>query len=69
MGRSRMAIAHKRFALAAILCIAQGVGVALAAQSPAFGIGHPPDAARLKQIDIDVTPDGKGLPGGSGTDR
>ena len=39
----------------------------LVAQSPSLGIGHPPKAQQLKQLDIDVTPDGKGLPPGSGT--
>ena len=58
-----MAIARRRFAIAAAICVAQG----LSAQSPTFGIGHPPNPAVLKQIDIDVTPDGKGLPRGSGT--
>ena len=46
----------------------EGGGPALLlAQSPSLGIGHPPKPERLKQIDIDVTPDGKGLPPGSGT--
>ncbi len=39
----------------------------LLAQSPTFGVGRPPTAAELKAIDIDVTPDGAGLPAGSGT--
>ncbi len=37
------------------------------AQAPALGIGHPPTPDQLRLIDIDVTPDGKGLPRGSGT--
>jgi len=32
-----------------------------------FGIGHPATAAEIAAVDIDVTPDGKGLPAGSGT--
>jgi hypothetical protein len=36
-------------------------------QSPASGIGRPPAVDELKRIDIDVTPDGRGLPIGSGT--
>jgi cytochrome c len=40
---------------------------ASSAQSPTFGVGHPPSPEQLKQIDIDVTPDGKGLVPGSGT--
>jgi cytochrome c len=49
--------------------IAQHIGrpaVALA-QSPTYGVGRAPKPEELKAIDIDVTPDGKGLPHGSGT--
>ena len=35
-------------------------------QSPTFGVGRAPTAAELQAIDIDVTPDGKGLPPGRG---
>ena len=73
-----MVIARKRFALAFTICVAQAIGVAQAssvaqgfspaiAQSPAFGLGHTPTPDQLKLIDIDVTPDGKGLLPGSGT--
>ena len=41
--------------------------IAALAQAPSFGVGHTPDPALLKQIDIDVTPDGTGLLPGSGT--
>jgi mono/diheme cytochrome c family protein len=37
------------------------------AQTPTYGIGRPPTAGELTQIDIDVLPDGRGLPAGSGT--
>jgi S-disulfanyl-L-cysteine oxidoreductase SoxD len=37
------------------------------AQSPAFGVGRAPKPEELKTIDIDVAPDGNGLPPGSGT--
>ena len=66
-----MAIAHRRFGFAAaLLCalsVAQGFSPAIVAQSPSLGIGRPPKPEQLKQIDIDVTPDGTGLPPGSGT--
>ena len=67
-----MATAPRRFGFAAVLLgalyVAQGFSPAsVLAQSPSLGIGHPPKAEQLKQIDIDVTPDGKGLPPGSGT--
>jgi S-disulfanyl-L-cysteine oxidoreductase SoxD len=37
------------------------------AQSPTYGVGRPPTPDELKAIDIEVTPDGKGLRHGSGT--
>jgi len=37
------------------------------AQSPTFGVGRAPTPEELKAIDIDVTPDGKGLVAGRGT--
>ena len=37
------------------------------AQSLTFGVGHTPKPEELKAIDIEVTPDGKGLLPGSGT--
>ncbi len=42
-------------------------GRPLLAQSPTYGVGRPPTAEELTAIDIDVMPDGKGLPPGSGT--
>ncbi|HEV3063012.1 MAG TPA: cytochrome c [Vicinamibacterales bacterium] len=36
-------------------------------QSPTFGVGRAPTPKELEAIDIDVTPDGRGLPPGSGT--
>jgi len=40
-----------------------------AAQSPTYGVGRTPTAEELKAIDIDVLPDGRGLPSGRGTAR
>jgi cytochrome c len=37
------------------------------AQSPTYGVGRPPTASELSAIDIEVLPDGSGLPAGSGT--
>ncbi len=34
---------------------------------PHFGLGHAPSAAEIAAEDIDVSPDGAGLPAGSGT--
>jgi cytochrome c len=53
------------------MMIAVGLAAILAktisAQSPTYGVGRAPTAAELKAIDIEVTPDGKGLVPGSGT--
>jgi S-disulfanyl-L-cysteine oxidoreductase SoxD len=66
-----MAIAHKRLglavALSAAILVAPAFRPAASAQSASLGIGHTPKPEQLKQIDIDVTPDGQGLPAGSGT--
>jgi cytochrome c5 len=36
-------------------------------QSPTFGVGRTPSSTELKAIDIDVLPDGRGLPAGTST--
>jgi cytochrome c len=51
-------------ATAVVLAIAVAPGLA---QSPTFGLGRTPTAEALKAIDIEVLPDGRGLPPGSGT--
>jgi cytochrome c len=47
------------------------IGVAVAAQSPPkrFGIGTPATPEQIAALDIDVRPDGTGLPAGGGTAR
>ena len=60
-----MAIAHKCLAIV-LVCGASASGAAFA-QSPTFGLGRTPKAEDLKAIDIEVTPDGKGLVPGRGT--
>jgi S-disulfanyl-L-cysteine oxidoreductase SoxD len=47
--------------------IALSLFLVAALQAPSFAVGHTPSPERLKAIDIDVTPDGKGLPPGSAT--
>jgi S-disulfanyl-L-cysteine oxidoreductase SoxD len=42
-------------------------GERLLAQSPSFGVGRAPTPAEIRTVDIDVTPDGTGLPPGSAT--
>jgi hypothetical protein len=39
----------------------------IVAQSPTFALGRAPRAGEITPIDIDVLPDGRGLPPGSGT--
>jgi cytochrome c len=61
-----------RAALAIVAIVAQIARPALlttgvAAQSPTFKLGRMPTADELKAIDIEVLPDGRGLPPGSGT--
>jgi mono/diheme cytochrome c family protein len=43
------------------------VTAALWAQSPKYGVGRAPTADEIRQWDISVSPDGKGLPPGRGT--
>ena len=63
-----MAIGRKRLALLLVCGVSLAVGSEVAfAQSPTFGLGHTPKAEDLKVIDIEVTPDGKGLVPGHGT--
>jgi cytochrome c len=66
-----MVTAHRRFAIAVTVLgavfVVQAFRPALSAQSPTFAVGHSPKPEQLKQIDIDVTPDGTGLLPGSGT--
>jgi len=69
-----MATARSRavFVLAGVL-VAQAFSAAIVtaqptvAQSPTFGLGSTPKPEDLEAIDIDVTPDGKGLLPGSST--
>lgn len=42
-------------------------GAAAKAQAPAYGVGKTPSAAEIKAWDITISPNGKGLPAGSGT--
>jgi S-disulfanyl-L-cysteine oxidoreductase SoxD len=66
IGRSRTFVA---LALGfTLLLVTQAFGPAVAAaQSPTLGYGRAPTPDELKAIDIEVTPDGKGLAPGSST--
>jgi cytochrome c len=52
-------------------CVATTTIAVVAAQAPSsrFGFGQPATADQIKAIDIDVRPDGTGLPAGKGTSR
>jgi mono/diheme cytochrome c family protein len=43
------------------------MAAALLAQSPKYGVGRPPTPDEMRQWDISIRPDGKGLPPGQGT--
>jgi cytochrome c len=53
--------------LGAALVAAMALTARARGQSPTYSVGRPPTADELKAIDIDVLPDGRGLPAGSGT--
>jgi len=61
-----MAIARKLTVLVAWWSVSV-LSAPLLAQSPTFGVGRAPTATELTAIDIDVTPDGHGLPPGGST--
>jgi cytochrome c len=62
-----MAIARKALGIAIAWSAIAWSATLLGHQSPTFGVGRTPKPEELKDIDIDVTPDGKGLPPGRGT--
>jgi cytochrome c len=51
----------------ALVCTGVLSHAALIAQSPTFGLGHTPTPGEVQAIDIEVTPDGRGLLPGNGT--
>jgi hypothetical protein len=61
-------MATRNLARAVALAVATVAGMRIArAQSPTFGLGRTPTSEEIKAIDIEVLPDGRGLPPGSGT--
>lgn len=58
---------HRARSAGAAAAVAALLSASAFAQSPTFHVGRAPTAAELAAIDIDVTPDGRGLPSGSGT--
>jgi cytochrome c len=65
---SRVREVRRVLPILAVLFVAPGFSAAIVfAQSPTFAVGHAPTADQLQAIDIDITPDGQGLPTGSST--
>jgi len=60
-------MATARLVLAAALCTAMVSAERTFAQSPTFGLGRRATPEDIAAVDIDVEPDGHGLPAGSGT--
>ena len=57
-----------RSSIAAVaVFVSLSVAAPVHAQSPTFGLGRAPTPEETRTIDIGVTPDGQGLPTGSGT--
>src|SRR5206468_10686846 len=57
----------RRSAIVFVICSATLAGSRNPSASDQLGMGRPPTADQLKAIDIEVLPDGRGLPAGSGT--
>ena len=62
-----MATARRRLAIVVVCSACLWSTSVSADQSPTFGLGHTPAPEALHAIDIDVTPDGKGLVPGAST--
>ena len=62
-----MATARRRLALLVVFGAMVFGGERPAAQSPTFGVGRAPKPEEVQAIDIDVTPDGRGLLPGAST--
>jgi S-disulfanyl-L-cysteine oxidoreductase SoxD len=57
----------RRNAIFLAICSATFCGAALSGSRDQLGVGRTPTAEELKAIDIEVLPDGRGLPPGRGT--
>ena len=57
-----------RSAIGMLVCVVAPLAARLAyTQAPTSGLGRAPTAEELRAIDIEILPDGRGLPAGSGT--
>ena len=57
----------RRSAIVVAICSATLLASRIPRAADQLGVGRPPTAVELKAIDIEVLPDGRGLPSGSGT--
>lgn len=62
-----MATGDRAAIVIAILLIAAAAPAVVRAQSPTFGVGRAARSDEIAVLDIDITPDGRGLVPGSGT--
>ena len=60
-------MSSSRNAVVLVACLALAAPFGAAAKAPRFGFGKTPTAQEIAGWDIDVRPDGKGLPPGRGT--
>src|ERR687886_3069638 len=67
MRRSTRVLAAGVAALVVVCAPAAAAAQQTAPAAPVFGFGRPATADEIRAIDIDVRPDGAGLPAGSGT--
>jgi S-disulfanyl-L-cysteine oxidoreductase SoxD len=67
MATARKHSGHIPFEVAAIVAVAAFAAGPAVMSAQSLHIGRAPTPADLKAIDIEVTPDGRGLPPGSGT--
>ena len=59
---------HRRRLAAALGTLLAAAGASpVAAQMPTYGVGRPPTVEEVKDWDLTIPPDGRGLPPGSGT--
>ena len=58
---------RKLFLLVVALVMTLGLCMVAWAQSPTYGLGKTPSPEEIRALDITISPDGKGLPQGSGS--
>jgi cytochrome c553 len=67
MAASTMSTYRLRLVTALGMLLAAAGASPVAAQMPTYGVGRAPTAEEVKDWDLTIPPDGRGLPPGSGT--